>query len=716
MPMRRTILISSVAVVMALAPVASSQRASRAELRFQEAHRKETIDGDLKSAIDLYRRAIAEAGSNRLVAAQALVRMGECYEKLGDAEARKAYERVVREFGDQKDLVETARVHLAALWRAGAPGQSPGITLRKVWTIERGWLEGSPSPDGRYHSFHEPETGDLALRDLTTGQNRRLTNKGTWVESGEYAEASVISGDGKQIAYAWYNKEKFYELRICGIDGSNPRTVYRDKEFGHWLEPYQWTPDGKQILAILERRKGEEELALIPAAGGPARLLNPSRWWWYANVSPDGRFLVYDAFGEGADESDIYLLPLEGGQAVPLVRSPAQDANPVWMPAGDKVLFVSDRTGSNGFWAIDVVEGKPRGIPRLLKDGAGGVWSEIRPNGFTRRGDFYFSTSTDIGEVYVTELDPIGGKVLRPPAPVPQRPPRPTLAPSWSPDGRRLAYYSLSLRDGQRAPTLVILSVETGEARDVPVKLDLVRRPVHVQWFPDGKTVLVGAYDSARRDQVAFYRVDVETGEHRLVRSSPGPGIGHAELSPDGRTLFFFTPGEAKFRGGLISRDLETGEEREIARVPHLAVSGWARLAISPDGKHLAFRSPVDEHEWTALRLVPASGGELRELGRFWQSETEDFPELAWTPDSRNVLIVRRTGKDGMPELWRIPIAGGEPQRTGLSAESMGIVAPHPDGRRIAFETGYGGVEANELWVLENIPAAVKSKEVSAAK
>jgi len=103
-------------------------------------------------------------------------------------------------------------------------------------------------------------------------------------------------------------------------------------------------------------------------------------------------------------------------------------------------------------------------------------------------------------------------------------------------------------------------------------------------------------------------------------------------------------------------------------------------------------------------------------LCRFRQSETKDFAELAWTPDGRNVLMVRRTGTDGKPELWRIPIAGGEPQRTGLSVEGMGLVAPHPDGRRIAFESGNPSVESRELWVLENIPGAAESKAAAAAK
>ena len=680
-----------------LALAAAPRKSDQQELSLQKAIQTETVDGDLKSAIEQYKK-IAQ-GRDRAVAAKALVRMGECYEKLGDTEARKAYERVVRDFGDQKDLAETARTRLAALGRAGGIGHPPGVTLRKVWAIDRRQLTGSPTPDGRYFSFRDPETGDLALRDLVTGQNRRLTNKGTWKDSNEHAYGSVISGDGRQIAYAWCNKEKFYELRVIGIDGSNPHTVYRDKEFGFWISVFQWTADGKQILANVGKSGEEYHLALIPAAGGPVRVLKtPSRLWWDASLSPDGRFLVYDAWKGNGPDVDIFLLPLEGGQEVPLVQSPAMEAGPVWMPDGKKVLFGSDRTGTNGFWTIDVVEGKPRGIPQLLKDGVAGAFGSTHGNGFTRRGDFYFSTSTGIGEVYVTELDPAEGKMLRPPAPAAPRFVGSTWAPSWSPDGRRLAYYRRG--DWQKPPTHVILSVETGEARDVPVKLE--PNLVHVHWFPDGKSVLVGAWESSKHDQFGFYRVDIQTGDYRLVLSSPGPGIGHAELSPDGKTLFFFSPGEPKLRGGIISRDLESGKERELARVPYLAGTGWARLAASPDGRYLTFRSPVDETQWTALRLLPATGGELRELCRFRQSETDDFTELAWTPDGRNVLIVRRTGKDGISELWRIPIAGGEPQRTGLSMESMGIVAPHPDGRRIAFESGNRSGEPNELWVLEN--------------
>src|SRR5262245_65578174 len=70
----------------------------QADTTIQKAIRKETIEGDLKGAIELYRQAVRQAGKDRAIAAKALVHIGECFEKLGDAEARKAFEQVVRDY------------------------------------------------------------------------------------------------------------------------------------------------------------------------------------------------------------------------------------------------------------------------------------------------------------------------------------------------------------------------------------------------------------------------------------------------------------------------------------------------------------------------------------------------------------------------------------------------------------------------------------------
>ena len=53
-----------------------------------------------------------------------------------------------------------------------------GIVVRQVWSGSDVDVEGAPSPDGRYLSYVDWDTGDLAVYELTTGKKRRLTNKG----------------------------------------------------------------------------------------------------------------------------------------------------------------------------------------------------------------------------------------------------------------------------------------------------------------------------------------------------------------------------------------------------------------------------------------------------------------------------------------------------------------------------------------------------------
>lgn len=97
-----------------------------------------------------------------------------------------------------------------------------GIVNRQVWAGPEVDDEGGVSPDGRYLTYTDWNTGDLAVRDLATGENHHLTQNGKW--TGEYAEVSVPSADGKQVAYGWFNGS-FWELRVMVIDGSKPRTI-----------------------------------------------------------------------------------------------------------------------------------------------------------------------------------------------------------------------------------------------------------------------------------------------------------------------------------------------------------------------------------------------------------------------------------------------------------------------------------------------------------
>src|SRR5437867_8070773 len=154
--MRRLLLGITIGAALLLA----AQKGDRAETQLQAAINKEVVEGDLKGAIEQYKK-IAQ-GANRPAAAKALVHMGECYERLGDAEARTAYERVIRDFADQKEVSAQARGRLALLGGPARRGPA-SVSMRRVGTDLDD--EGAPSPDGRWLSY-VTSNQDLGLYNL----------------------------------------------------------------------------------------------------------------------------------------------------------------------------------------------------------------------------------------------------------------------------------------------------------------------------------------------------------------------------------------------------------------------------------------------------------------------------------------------------------------------------------------------------------------------
>ena len=169
-----------------------AQKDEHGEVMLQAAKQKQLVEGNLEAAIQLYKNILANQSGNHAVAAKALLELGQCYEKLGNTEARKAYERILREYADQNEAAAQARTRLTALSGNVAPRSSEMVT-RRVWAGPDVDVLGSISPDGRYLSCVDSTTGDLALRDLATGKMRRLTNGGSSTE----IRFSTISPDGK---------------------------------------------------------------------------------------------------------------------------------------------------------------------------------------------------------------------------------------------------------------------------------------------------------------------------------------------------------------------------------------------------------------------------------------------------------------------------------------------------------------------------------------
>lgn len=669
--------------------------------------------GDLPAAISTFEEV--SKSSDRSLAARALLYLGSCYQKLGEEKAQSAYERIVREFADQKEAAAEARTRLASLRRS--PDGYAGIVTRQVWTGRNVDVLGSVAPDGRFLAFIDWDSGDLAIRNLATGENRRLTNNQSWDSPSHagFAEFAKISPDGKQIAYDWLNKASGWELRVISVDGARGRVLYKNAEVVYPLTS-GWSPDGKHVVAGFSRADGTNQIALISLADGSARALKTTDWREPQNMafSPDGNYIVYDfPPREDTPERDIYLLAADGSREIRLVEHPAHDMVLGWTPDGRHVLFASDRRGTNDAWAIAVAEGKPQASPELVKRDLGKVF----PLGFTRAGSYFYGLATGMVDVRTAALDWQTGKVSRSPERVAQRFIGGNYSPDWSPDGRSLIYVSGRGRHSTAAESrvLCVASLETGQQRDLPLKLTYISKP---RWAPDNRTVVVRARGEKQRP--GLFLVDTQTGSATHVVQSQE--VRDFAWSRDGKAIFYSrkrpgTPGEAaQVVGQLLLRVLDTGEEKEIFRVESASGVGDGilnDLAVSPDGRSLAFTT-IKTGEPKTIMVIPVEGGPTREIYRVPKNGPgiPNFTGLEWTPDGQQLLFVTGGGQNlqtpgpGNRDLWSVRATGGEPRRLGLSMLGLREVRVAPGGKQIAFTAGE---DRSEVWAMENLQPVLRS-------
>jgi len=659
--------------------LASQAKDNKAEVALQAAIKTETVDGDLKGAIEQYKKIAAQPGAGRATVATALLRMGQCYEKVGNAEARTAYERLVREFADQAEIVAQARVRLAAL--AGAAGASGSSTLavRRVWAGAD--VTGKVSPDGRFLSFTDwGSGGNVAIRDLATGESRRLTNTGSLTGSGGFAEPSVPSPDSKSVAYAWVNSSNgSADLCVVGLDGSKPRVLRAAGDGVRGHIPLAWSPDSRHVLAEFVKTDGTRDMMLVAVADGSTKLLkamgkdrSPG-----GVFSPDGRYIAW------ATREGLSLFELQTGTESPLIPDRSNHSVLGWAPDGKHILFSSERSGSADAWLVAVAAGKAQGEPMFVKKDWG-----FLPMGVTRSGAFYYGVNNNVWEVQIAEIDPSSGNVVLPPLPASRR--GNTHTPDWSPDGRFLAF--ILLREPNR--TVVVRSMDTGEERELQVGERTMRGPL--RWTPDGKAVVVAASEAGKADNLM--RIDVQTGQLTSLMPLPA-NFTRFEFSPDGNTIFYLKAAASSDVNGsrIVARDLRSGQETVVVERRGLYAG-----VVSPDGQRMLIATY--DGKFQVLLVMPAAGGEAREVVRLDGA----FPgSPSWTPDGRSVAFLKAVkGKDGQWQLWRVAAEGGEPQQIGLiAARQLQGVRLHPDGRRVAITD----VKVNlEVWVMENFLPGLK--------
>ncbi|HSB13020.1 MAG TPA: tetratricopeptide repeat protein [Bryobacteraceae bacterium] len=641
---------------------------------------------NLDEAIRIYGRVVERARDDRSLAARAQFSQGMLYLRLGrDEQARQAFRKVIMDFSDQPSLVREARTRLGV-------ASMTAMSVRQVWATPDSDNCGGPSRDGRYLSFTDWSTGDVAIRDLATGENRRVTHKDKgFVESlSGQAPSSVFAPDSKHIAYWWVDEPPRSYIGVAGIDGSAPRVLCRFDNAG-LIRLTDWSPDGKHILACLASENSPARIVLVSAANGSIRtLMQSDAWPGRMSFSRDGKFILHD--GRGSPGSDVYLLSIETGRDIPVVRHPAYDFAIGWSPGGEQILFGSDRTGPLSLWTLAVKNGEPRGEPRLIRQDAG----KIEPLGVTRTGVFYYWLKTGLLDLYSAAIDPETAAVLDQPKAIGQRLVGSNRFPGWSPDGKSLLYQS---EPPGLEPVIVIRSLDTGRERELkaepPLQFKIPR------WNAAGDAILISGILDGKK---GIYRMDPKSGAVALAVQLPADKeLFVPSWSADGKILF----GRFNDFDGVQRMDVATGTIETLYNPNdppgpyHRGDTGPSDPEISPDGRTLLFQQR-DRPRSDNLLIMPAQGGTPRVLASGkWPERWFPFGAYAWTPDSRRILFVQRDGEPSEASVISvIAAAGGELRRTGIRMNGIRQLRLHPDGKHIVFLAGKPG---GEVWTIDNL-------------
>ncbi len=392
----------------------------------------------------------------------------------------------------------------------------------------------------------------------------------------------------------------------------------------------------------------------LPLEGGPENRTVPidlrEGSWMSVDVSPDGRTLVFDYLG------DLFTMPIGGGDATPLTSGMAFDAQPRFSPDGTKVVYTSDRDGSQNIWIISLDRTDTIQISK----------------GNANRAE----------------------------------------APEWAPDGE---YVVASLGDfrGADQPTLRLFHVDGGSGVTL-LQGDANRRKMLGAAFePDGRRIWYARRTSARdwdyNAQLPAYDLvvyDRDTGETYTKASRYG-GAFRPTISPDGKWLVYGTRHEDET--GLRIRDLATDEEHWLAYpVQHDDQESRGTLDVLPGMSFTPDSRALVASYGGKFWRIPVDGGAATEIPFRVRFDLEIGPEVSFDyPIEDTPTFTVRQIRDAVPSpdgsriaftaldrLYVANIDGTNPREvvTGLNPDvTVAYPAWSPDGQWIAFTSWDNG-------------------------
>jgi dipeptidyl aminopeptidase/acylaminoacyl peptidase len=392
------------------------------------------------------------------------------------------------------------------------------------------------------------------------------------------------------------------------------------------------------------------------AAAAARRPLTPEDLWAMDRVgdpalSPDGRWVVFPvtryALDKNQGDSDLWLVPADGS-APPrrLTWNEGSDSSPAWSPDGRRIAFVSKRgDGPPQLYVLPVEGGEAEPVTKLPVAVQDPKWF---PDG--RRIAFLASTWPDLDDdwkavqkrVDEQKDDKVQAKISQ---------------------DRLLRFWDQYRTDG-RFTHVFRVDLDGRAVKDLTPGLKRMMGFQSTGWdlAPDGREIAFAANVTAPPYQTVNYDVFVQSiggdapAEPRDVTAANPAEDGAPRYSPDGRYLVYgrnrrpeFDPDFAR----LARYDRQSGETRGLAEDWDGAPQAWT---FTPDGKTLIFHA--EERGRVHVYALPIEGGTPRPVAR---GGTTSGVAAGRAPDGGVRLVFGRQSITAPTDLYAVDLAAGAP-------------------------------------------------------